>query len=444
MSAEKAGIDRIPQTAAGKQLAWYLDLLASASEGGAAPDPARWVPERIRQWGSGSEDERRNNWRAFSENIGAFEVASVDEASEFAVTVTLKAAKDRQWRVTCRLEERPPHRIDTVNWQRVLDHNVVARAATEADGAALADIERRCPIVLGDKSVTIDRGEDYFAFSRLMDDPAVGIALVDGAPAAAICWALHRVRVAGVEHPIVTGVHLRVLPEHQRKGLWGAANNILEKYAGKYDASRAIVSIDNAAMLHGFRNSPAKWNVLAMRAQLACASIAGPRAGRPATANDAPRIVEILNACHDSEEMYLPYTVESLTARVQRAPKQYSWERVWLTDHAMVGVWPAGDTIRYVIESRGRRTESRRGLVADYGFLPGAEAELESLLRAWCGWLAERGADTLSIFTSEKSPGYAMLCGLAREVESFRTFMPGLPEPPGASERGLYTDAIYF
>jgi hypothetical protein len=90
--------------------------------------------------------------------------------------------------------------------------------------------------------------------------------------------------------------------------------------------------------------------------------------------------------------------IESLTARLERAPKLCSWQNLWMTDRAVVGVWPAGDSLKVVTESKHDRTESRRGLVLDYGFLPGAEDELEALLRAWCTRLTEEKIDTLSMF----------------------------------------------
>src|ERR1700677_4346772 len=49
-----------------------------------------------------------------------------------------------------------------------------------------------------------------------------------------------------------------------------------------------------------------------------------------------------------------------------------------MTERAVVGVWPAGDTVRFIIESKGSRVESRRGLALDWGFLPGAEDEFRS------------------------------------------------------------------
>jgi hypothetical protein len=115
---------------------------------------------------------------------------------------------------------------------------------------------------------------------------------------------------------------------------------------------------------------------------------------------------------------------------------------VWLTDNAVVGVWPAGESIRILIDEKGVQTESRRGLMLDYGFALGAEGEFESLIRSWCGWLARRDFDTLSVFTSERSLGYDLLRGLATEVDAFD--MWGVEVPAGADKRGLYVDQIYF
>ena len=327
-----------------------------------------------------------------------------------------------------KVEPDPPHRISLLNWERQFEFKLEVREATEADAPILADIERRVPIVLGDTHVHFERGADYFAFARLMEDCTIGIASVDGVPAAASCGVKHVVRIGGVLRPIVTVVHLRVLPEHQRKGLWGAANRILDKYWSNVDGSSAYISVENAGMQHGFINTPNKWSITALRIQLGCAQLAGLPAGRPATPADAPAIVELLNSFHGREEMYVPYTVESLRARLERAPELYSWGNLWMTDRAVVGVWPAGESIRVVTVTNGKRTESLRGLVLDYAFMPGAEREFEALIRAWCGSIQKRGMDTLSIFTSPASPGVETLRALAREVEPYNMWTPGISE----------------
>ncbi|MGH7925147.1 MAG: hypothetical protein ACREQH_11230, partial [Candidatus Binatus sp.] len=385
-------------------------------------------------------------WQRCRQAYGDFKVASVEQAPDFNVAVVVETASNKKFRLSLEVEAHEPHRITALSRERILDFDVMSREATIADAAVLADMERRCPIVLGDgTTMTIERGDDYFAFTRLMDNFLVALGLVDGKPAGVNVAARHTVRVGGRDYRIDAFAHLRILPEHQKKGLWGAINRMFdEKFPeGSSDGSTAYVSVDNAAMLRGFAGAP-RWSMHQIRAQLLCASFAGPQVGRPATPRDAARIVEILNATHERDEMYLPYTMESFSARVERSPRDYCWDRARMTDRAVVGVWPAGDTVRFIIESKGSRVESRRGLALDWGFVPGAEDEFESLLRAQCGWLAGRGLDRLSLFTSATSAGYERVRALAGELEQYVVISFGIPEPPGAATRGLYVDPIYF
>jgi len=438
----------IPDSPAGRQLAWYLERVSSGAEGSSETELAARCALNIvvRAPFPYSHEVATGGWKRCNQSYGEFRVASVEQASDFHLAVILETTSDKKFRLSCEVEDSEPHRITVLTRDRILDFEVVSREATIADAAVLADIERRCPIVLADGvTMTIERGDDYFAFTRLMDDFLVALGFVDGKPAGVNVAALHTVRVGGRDYRIHAFAHLRILPEHQKKGLWGAINRIFdEKYPeGSADGSTAYPSVDNAAMLRGFAGAP-RWSIHQIRAQLPCASLAGPQIGRPATARDVSRIVEILNATHERDEMYLPYTVESFSARVERSPRDYCWERVRITDRAVVGVWPAGDTVRFIIESKESRVESRRGLALDWGFLPGAEDEFEALLRAQCGWLAARGLDRLSVFTSEASAGYQSVRALASEIERYVVISFGIPEPPGAATRGLYVDPIYF
>ncbi len=437
----------IPDNPAGRQLGWYLERIVSAGEGAseAELDARCALNMSVRAPFPYRHEVLTGGWKRCSNSYGDFRVASVEQVSDYQLTV-IQTSGDKKWRLSIAVEDREPHRITVLARERILEFEVVSREATAADAAVLADIERRCPIVLGDGvTMTIERGDDYFAFTRLMDDFLVALGFVDGKPAGVNVAAVHTVRVGGRDYRIHAFAHLRILPEHQKKGLWGAINRVFdEKYPeGSSDGSTAYPSVNNAAMLRGFAGAP-RWSTHQIRAQLPCASIAGAEAGRPATARDASRIVEILNATHQSDEMYVPYTVESFRARVERSPRDYCWERVRMTDRAVVGVWPAGDTVRFIIESKGERIESRRGIALDWGFIPGAEDEFEALLRAQCGWLSDRGLDRLSVFTSEASAGYERVRALASELERFVVISFGIPEPAGAAARGLYVDPIYF
>jgi len=435
----------IPDNPAGRQLAWYLERISSAGDGAseAELDAHCALNMSVRAPFPYRHEVMSGGWQRCHESYGDFKIASVEEVSDFHVTV-VQTSGEKKFRLSIEVEPIEPHRIIVLTRERILDVDVVSREATLADAAALADIERRCPIVLNDGvTMTIERGDDYFAFTRLMDDFLVAMGFVDGKPAGVNVAALHTVRVGGRDYRIHAFAHLRILPEHQKKGLWGAINRVFDQKYPEEFGSTAYPSVDNAAMLRGFAGAP-RWSMHQIRAQLLCAPLAGPQIGRPATPRDAPRIVEILNATHERDEMYLPYTVESFTARVERSPRDYSWDRVRMTDRAVVGVWPAGDTVRFIIESKGNRVESRRGLALDWGFLPGAEDDFEALLRAQCGWLNARGLDRLSVFTSEASAGYERVRAMASELERYVVISFGIPEPPGAATRGLYVDPIYF
>jgi hypothetical protein len=423
-----------PDSPAGRGLAWYIESLAQGRSEDLVRDANRFVAS-LRRPLVGLGDLR------------GIEIAGIQEASPFSITATLASPQGKRWRLTFSVEAEEPHIIRQLDWQPLFDRDVTVREATEADAAALAEIERRSPVVLGETSVAFDRGDDYFAFTRLMAEVTVAVGFVGGEPAAVNCGAVHPVRVGGQDVRVMTAIHTRVRPEHQGKGLWGAVSGVL---GGKYNpgtgvhTGRGFVSAENAAMQRGFAKVPNKWSIRALRVQLDCAANAGSPAGRPATPADAGRIVEILNRCHNGEEMYLPYTADSLAQRLERSPAQYSWERLWLGEGAVVGLWPAGESIRLLLRSHGREVASRRGLVLDYGFEPGREGALEALLRAWCAWLTERQLDTLSIFTSESSPGYDSLVRLASKVDAFDLWTPGMAEPTGAGERGLYVDQVYF
>lgn len=435
----------LPQTPAGAWLAWWIGAL---NRGGEGVQPADWdryaTAVKARFTEPMTTETMQRNLQANLGRIGEITAVTIELSEPLALVVAVATAKDRRWVLKVEVEPEPPHPMTRFEIERRHDFQLGFREATADDALILADIERRCPIVMGETSVHFDRGDDYMAATRLMEDCSIGLASVDGVPAAVSCGAEHTVRVGGVLKQMITVSHLRVLPEHQRKGLWGAANKVLDKYWEHVDGSNAYISVDNLGMQHGFANTPNKWPQVVHRLPLDCAALAGPPAGRPATAADADELARRLNAFHEPEEMFDPYTAESFTHRMNRAPDLYGWDRVWLTDRAVVGAWAFGNALRAITEVGGQRTVSRSGVVLDYAFAPGAEDELEALLRAWCGRLAEEGFDTLVIYSSPASSGAALLQRLARDTERFFMWTPGIAVPEGADARGLYVDAVYF
>lgn len=155
--------------------------------------------------------------------------------------------------------------------------------------------------------------------------------------------------------------------------------------------------------------------------------------------------MDILNACHEGEEMFLPYTIESLTARLERAPSEYTWSNLLLSDHAVAGVFREGEYIRYIETwADGRVETSTGGSLFDFGFLPAAEEEAHRLLGACCAGLLAAGMTGLSMFSSPGSRTWDCFRSVGLEGGRFDFWTPGVPEPPDVSSHGIYVDHIYF
>jgi GNAT superfamily N-acetyltransferase len=322
---------------------------------------------------------------------------------------------------------------------------IKVREATLADGPVLAEIERRSPIVVGGSALVIDRGDDYFAAARLMEDVVVLLAEVDGVPAGVLCQAYHRARLGGVERRMVYIHHNRVLPEYQRMGVGRALAPVCKRYEQLgYDSTYWYISKGNTTSQAFASAAPNRWTFGPELLEFDCQALAGPIIGRSATAADARRVAPMLNAFHGGEEMFLPYTAESLAARLSRDSRQYGWDNLRLTERAVVGVWPEGEWVQVRVTGPSGVETSRSGAVLDYGCLPGGEAELFGLIGAWCSWLLERGMMSLSMFTSPGSPLAAELRGPASDVSPFDFWTPGIPQPEGAESGGLYVDHVYF
>lgn len=428
-------MERLPDTPVGRQAAWFLHHSNTRGRDLTVEEivahmrfPGMWTPE--------------GSLERFKTDEAPGQITGVEEVSphELAVRLAGEGERLKPVRLTFRVAEEPPHVITRLDWVRDVGEGVVIREAKESEGPILAELERRAPLKVGNASITYDRGDDFFAFARLMEETVNLVAEEDGEILALHCVALHPVVVGGNEHQAMLLHHTRIPQEHQKRGLFSPLNvRGFQTFEGRMNAPYGYVAVDNSAAgrLHG----PDRWSFPALRGVLRCESLAGPPVGRPATPADAERIVEILNTCHRGEEMYRPYTLDTLTARFQRAPELYSWDQVWMTERAVVGVWPAG--LRVAREEAGRRTETVRASVLDHGFLAGAEGELESLLRAWCGWLVERGTSELAVYTSEGSPNHRVVSSVASQIDAY-DFRMGVPEPEGAAQRGLYVDAVYF
>lgn len=322
---------------------------------------------------------------------------------------------------------------------------VRVRPAEPSDAAALAELERSTPIVVGDERLVYDRSRDYFAYARLMEDCDVVLAEVDGQVVGVHSAAFHHVRLGGVEQRLNYVHHLRVWPGNQGKGVVPELKKLAtSRYPRPVSGSYAYVDARNTSVSDRMAEVPDyhRWPVSPSLFELDTAALAGGPAARSAQPDDAAAICDLLNTAHDHKELWHGATPERLSARLGRAPDLYGWEDVRLTSDAAVGVWRAGRGLDVIREGPEGRTVTSPAIVLDYGHRPSGENAVVDLLRGWADELAGEGLDRVLVFATTGGPLARLLEPLATNVRTFDFWTVRLPVPEGDVD--LYVDPVYF
>ena len=429
---EDSALAELPDTPAAGQVRWFFRH--SLARG--VDLTAEEVAEHMSFGGGWTAEQGLDRFRGSEER--PFRVAAVRESGD-QLSLTLDYGDDKPWVATFTVEHDPPHRIIDIAWVRSIPEEVVIREAVDDDGPALNDLESRAPMVLGDLVTTYDRGDDFLAFARLMENNHSWVAEADGRLLGFAAGCLHPARIGGRVYQVMLLHHVRVPKEARGGGIFSAINHRVFAAHPAQEGAYGHTAVANAdgARLGG----PGAWSFGFERAVLDITALAGDPFGRPATPADAGAIVEVLNTCHGDEEMFVPYTVETLTARLDRAPELYTWDNLLVAEGAVLGVWPAG--LRVTVQQGDQVTTDVRAIVVDYGFVPGAEASFERLIGAAAGDLRRKGHTELMTLTSDGSPNNPLVRRLAKRLDPF-LFRMSVAEPEGAAARGLYIDAVYF
>lgn len=436
-----------------QRLEWLLDAVR-----GAAPEEQTGQLDTMV---SGPDPLGLLHW--LRSQLDGFEVERMIPTVDGIARVILACPNGRRWDLKVTVEPEAPHRIGWVDLDRALLDGMELREATPDDDAAIAEVCRNTEIVLRGATVTIDPGRSYWDAVRLMEHPTVLVVTHHGRVVAVHCGVFYPIVYGGQPQFMSQILHSRVLKEYAGMGLWSVMNRRLvnASRAHREESARrgssipengcAYFATDNDATRR-LNGAQAMWSFSPLRVVLPCDQLAASAdeslAHRRAEPSDAARIAELCNALHEGAELFAPYTDATVRARLERAPDVYSWSSVLLSERAVVGVWDAGriHTRRTLAEDGTVSAESRsiRGIVLDHGCEPGAEAELQALLRIAARSSAAAGMTDLSIFTSDGTRTYGWLPALGREVEQYELSTPYTPEPEGVSERGLYVDQIYF
>jgi hypothetical protein len=251
------------------------------------------------------------------------------------------------------------------------------------------------------------------------------------------------IRVAGHVYRGLYSHRLRLLPEAQGEGVLGPLNAVrMLSQAARHCLSYAFIAAGNEAAIRsmpGGVGGEGFWPVGAARLIIDTATVAASPNGRPAQESDVARLVELFNFTHRNEELFVPYTEETLAMRMHRAPDLYSWRNVLIGDRAALGVWPAGLGVRR--DADGVETNDVRALVLDYGCE--SEDALVELIGAAAGGLRSQGTTELSIFCSGPSPLFPALSRLSKRIEPYLVRCAVAPGHE-LEQRGVYVDQLYF
>lgn len=420
---------------------WLLGLLAGGIADAVPHEVAPLLGESLRQ--SGSFLTTVGFW---ARRLGTFEAVEAVRDAEGTVIVGLRDARNRVWNLRCIVGESSPHPLEFYSIARPLPPGMRIRIGGDPDGEALAALERRCPIERGDGSrVTLVHGRSAFDRVRLAEWAGLWVAEDQGVPVASYGTAGHRARIGGRDLDLVYLFHTRVLPSHRRLGLMETLMAVLseERFRRSIRADGLYVYVDPQNDVIREWSPATPWNARPFRALIGCEAVAGLPAGRVATAADALHIATLLNRTHAGEEMFLPTDPARITARLTRAPECYGFERLLITERAVVGVWQDGE--ERIHERAGTRQVSRRATVVDWGIASVSDLPaLEMLLRAWCGYLTARGVTHVSIFGSDATPAAGLLRSLAESVVDIELRSTGVAEPVDSVARGVYVDPIYY
>ena len=241
------------------------------------------------------------------------------------------------------------------------------RPVALADADALAALEFAAPIVTGEVETVYDRSRDYFEAERLMGSDA-SVVEKDGAIVGLHASVVHPIRIAGQDLQGLYDHRVRVHPAVRRGGVSGlAALASFEAVIARSGVRRgpvapySFIAAGNEAAL---RLQPeGRWPDMAERLVIDTGSTAATGLGRWATAADAGRLVALLNDTHGEEELFCPYSPDSLGERLARAPESYSWSSFRISERACVGVWaPKMGVIR---RERGVETQDVRAFALD-------------------------------------------------------------------------------
>ena len=269
------------------------------------------------------------------------------------------------------------------------------REAEPGDNGALLGLEMRCP--QGTELVfQFDRSPDFFARSKPYERSWAFVAEEGGRIVGSIECAIREAYVWGVLSRAMYAFGAMVDPEHRRRGIASKLLKEVEAAAAREDADLiyafiveenvpSIRMVEKMGYLH--------WKNVRQNLLLAYEErgIASPDSVRPLRVDDVPEIVELINGMYGGHDFFLPFTVESFLALVERTP-HYGMEDIYVYEDggeitAVLGCWEyhrvlAPRVVRFNMRMRLQRLVLKvMGLLTRVPKIPGlGERSLQCIL----------------------------------------------------------------
>jgi GNAT superfamily N-acetyltransferase len=201
---------------------------------------------------------------------------------------------------------------------------MLVRDAAPADGARLLRAMDSCPQGT-DLVVTLTNAPDFFARSRIYEQPRVFLAEEDGRIAGSAAYAVRTVRVGG--RPVRVGFEFQyfVSAAFQRRGIASRLRERIEEglAADGAELTSAVILCSNQPSIGLFERSGFSCERLLPITILLTNAHADVRADhhvRPATVADLPAIAALRNATWAGSDYFNPLSAGELAATIERVP----------------------------------------------------------------------------------------------------------------------------
>jgi hypothetical protein len=351
--------------------------------------------------------------------------------------------RDRRYELLVSFESQTSGRVTRLCTRPLLPADVEIRPPGPRDLPSMARLEALAPVQRDDGTqVLIDHKGRQFDHSSVLTDHRWLAAFHGDAVVAVQGVALANAPIDGEMCRIAYNHYSRSDPQRRQGG------NVMHLIATLYrdvhpviDQFVSLVDVQNTTGLRLSFGTP--WPSLLRRLFLPVAALAALDAPGPKVrTGDLEHAAAVLNATHEGLNLWVPRTAEFIRERQRRAPEVYPPSGLSVSEHAVLAVWPSGETRTYTRD--GHATVRRLALALDYGFTgESGRREFEGLLRRAATDLLGTGTTHIALFVSDNHPPTQWLLALADHVDTYAACTPSLRRP--LSPAGpTYIDQIIF